>query len=652
MPGSHWSLRCGRGTGTPGRPGHADRRADRPPIAVSEPTVSHPYLFTTIEIALVLVGGTIWYFRNGVDERWSRGAEWRAWKRKMTAEDIVFDGDHYNTNAVGHPLGGTAYYQIARGNGLGPGASFIASFLGSTFWEYFVEIPEHPSLNDLILTPAGGAVIGETTYQLGRYLARSGTSLGHCAGAFVFSPVASINDRPICRVRPGALLPWAKLGLSIGVNRAVFDGNVVREELAVAMGSEIVTQRAYQRPGSGSVPVAPGQWSLLFADGRFAGNHLDGFWFHAQTVWGGRYDRNYHVGGDETDVPLAAPRPRGWGTMLGLGSSFDYRLRDLPRVHDRIASVGLGGPTFEFSARRSVLVRLSLSAQYAFAIVGSMAYRTRIRAGARPDHQDAAARQRVLLRARRGLRGHVERRSRPDRLHRRCPRGLVLVDQRGRSRSIDHSERPAVAGFAPLPDRRRCGRGPSSAPSASGARCRSTYMSAPASGPSSTSEPARFMATPAFGSRPPPIALRPSPVAHRPSPDRPDRSNRTRSALRPSRAPPFHRALLAGRGLFPARRLPFEIEMQPTRRKKHVSGRAPDRTRGAFRARARVARLMGVWAKREARAAGGEGAKREARAPSPSPQNSKPTRPVAFQVCIEVSFTDCPCISWSSNVAR
>ena len=61
--------------------------------------------------------------------------------------------------------------------------------------------------------------------------------------------------------------------------------------------------------------------------------------------------------------------------MLGLGSSFDYRLRDLPRVHDRIASVGLGGPMFEFSARAASLVRLSLSAQYAFAIVGSMAYR-------------------------------------------------------------------------------------------------------------------------------------------------------------------------------------------------------------------------------------------------------------------------------------
>ena len=89
-------------------------------------------------------------------------------------EDVTFDGDHFNTNALGHPMGGTAYYQIARGNGLGPGASFISSLLASTFWEYFVEIPEHPSLNDMILTPTAGAVIGEATYRLGRYFATSG----------------------------------------------------------------------------------------------------------------------------------------------------------------------------------------------------------------------------------------------------------------------------------------------------------------------------------------------------------------------------------------------------------------------------------------------------------------------------------------------
>jgi hypothetical protein len=344
--------------------------------AEERPVASHPYLFTALETALVLAGGTVWYFRNGVDERWDRATEWRAWRRKMMGEDIVFDPDHFNTNAVGHPVGGVAYYQIARGNGLGPGASFVSSFLASMFWEYFVEIPEHPSLNDLILTPGGGAVIGEATYQLGRYFANSGTSLGRCAGAFLFSPIASLNDPPVCRSRPGALLPRAKLGLSVGLNRAIFDGNAVRDELAVALGSSIVTHRAYERPGRGSEVVGAGQWSSLYGDARIGAGRIDGVWFHAQTVWGGRYDRHYRVTVGETDVPNGARRPRGWGMMLGLGSSFDYRLRDLPRVRDRVAALGLGGPVFELVARGSVVLRASLSVQYAFAIVGSMAYRT------------------------------------------------------------------------------------------------------------------------------------------------------------------------------------------------------------------------------------------------------------------------------------
>lgn len=65
--------------------------------------------------------------------------------------------------------------------------------------------------------------------------------------------------------------------------------------------------------------------------------------------------------------------------MIGLGSVFDYRLRDLPQVHDRIASVGILGPMFELSMRSDIYFRLQISMQYAFAIVGSMAYRENYR---------------------------------------------------------------------------------------------------------------------------------------------------------------------------------------------------------------------------------------------------------------------------------
>src|SRR5678809_998840 len=149
-------------------------------------------------------------------------------------------------------MGGTAYYQIARGNGLGPAGSFVTSVIASTFWEYFVEIPEHPSLNDLILTPTAGAVIGEATYRLGRYFAASGSDAAHCAGSFLFAPIAAINDRPLCRAQRVRPLPWAQLGVMAGVNRGVSSGETtVRDEMVVGGGRESVARQAYQRLVSG-----------------------------------------------------------------------------------------------------------------------------------------------------------------------------------------------------------------------------------------------------------------------------------------------------------------------------------------------------------------------------------------------------------------
>ena len=171
---------------------------------LDQPVVAHPYLYTLLETALGIGAGTVWYLRHGSDERWGRAMEWTSWRRKLfTTDEITFDGDHFNTNTVGHPFDGTAYYQIARGNGLSPAGAFVSAFIASTFWEYFVEIPENPSLNDLIITPTAGAVIGEATYRLGRYLAQSGPGVARCGGALLFAPVATLNEAPLCHRRPG-----------------------------------------------------------------------------------------------------------------------------------------------------------------------------------------------------------------------------------------------------------------------------------------------------------------------------------------------------------------------------------------------------------------------------------------------------------------
>ncbi len=112
---------------------------------LDQPIVAHPYLYTLLETALGIGAGTVWYLRHGSDERWGRAMQWTSWRRKLfTTDEITFDGDHFNTNSVGHPFDGTAYYQIARGNGLSPAGAFVSTVLASTFWEYFIEISREP----------------------------------------------------------------------------------------------------------------------------------------------------------------------------------------------------------------------------------------------------------------------------------------------------------------------------------------------------------------------------------------------------------------------------------------------------------------------------------------------------------------------------
>jgi hypothetical protein len=51
------------------------------------------------------------------------------------------------------------------------GESFLASFLSTVAWKYFGEWNQVHSINDLVMSPAAGWVIGEATYRVGRWFA-------------------------------------------------------------------------------------------------------------------------------------------------------------------------------------------------------------------------------------------------------------------------------------------------------------------------------------------------------------------------------------------------------------------------------------------------------------------------------------------------
>ncbi len=86
---------------------------------------------------------------------------------KKHAENIdkgpVWDNDHWAVNYIGHSLSGSFYYVWGRQAGLTWQESTILSALMSTFfWEYGWEaFTEVPSIQDLIINPLLGSLIGE-----------------------------------------------------------------------------------------------------------------------------------------------------------------------------------------------------------------------------------------------------------------------------------------------------------------------------------------------------------------------------------------------------------------------------------------------------------------------------------------------------------
>ena len=84
------------------------------------------------------------------------------WKLDVKAGP-VWDKDDWVINYIGHTYQGAAYYVVARHSGFDWKGAFLFSTICSTFmWEYgFESFAEVPSIQDLIVTPIAGSLLGE-----------------------------------------------------------------------------------------------------------------------------------------------------------------------------------------------------------------------------------------------------------------------------------------------------------------------------------------------------------------------------------------------------------------------------------------------------------------------------------------------------------
>lgn len=115
-------------------------------------------------------------------------------KRSFTTAP-VWDEDDWKINYVGHPVAGSMYYNSIRSQGATWIQSFGFAFFQSAFWEYVIEgTAEQPSIQDLIVTPVGGALLGEASHLATIKMRRKGFNWLEKITVTVINPFYVVNN--------------------------------------------------------------------------------------------------------------------------------------------------------------------------------------------------------------------------------------------------------------------------------------------------------------------------------------------------------------------------------------------------------------------------------------------------------------------------
>ncbi|HEY5966820.1 MAG TPA: DUF3943 domain-containing protein, partial [Chitinophagaceae bacterium] len=110
---------------------------------------------------------------TGWSPDWTQDA-WRNMKRSLSTSP-VWDDDDWQLNYIGHPVAGSYYYNSLRSQNASIFHSFLFATAQSFIWEFFIEATaEKPSIQDLIVTPIAGAILGESTHRLTMNMRRNG----------------------------------------------------------------------------------------------------------------------------------------------------------------------------------------------------------------------------------------------------------------------------------------------------------------------------------------------------------------------------------------------------------------------------------------------------------------------------------------------
>lgn len=287
------------------------------------------------------------YEFNAVDFNYE--ADWdNVRARFITLEAWYLDDNAYETNAWRHPVQGGVNYLFARSNGFSALESYAVSLTQSAVWELFGEYREDVSVNDIVVTPRAGSVLGETAWQLGLFFLRGERRwpyqvLGNVAtgGKGLLDWYDGKRSTP---PRVGALgLPTDvvhRFEASVAGGRWVVGGEG-KGMLRTAVSTELILIPGFDRPGNARRIYAAPAYSELRVEATRADDTMTDFRLAARVGITSWHRKRLHDG-------------RGYNLLFGIGSAYEYGQhvgadRTTRSTRDQIAMAHVGGGNLDLT---------------------------------------------------------------------------------------------------------------------------------------------------------------------------------------------------------------------------------------------------------------------------------------------------------------
>lgn len=335
------------------------------------------YLRASLEQVVLLGLGFTQYAANhdlnSVD--WDFTYTWTGLRDKLSPRGYSFDTNGFDTNFIRHPAAGTTYYWAARSNRLSILEALAAAFVSSTLWEYIGELRERASLNDILVTPLTGMVLGEMTLQLGAFFDRSCDLLSNRVLGALLGPIKTLHDAmdgatPLREARCdryGLSQRGAhhfELSVTAGVVGSVAGPRVPARALTrFELHTQVLALESYGSPGEGVLHFMDGNVSELRLSSSFADSDWNDFTLRATVMPLGLHYR------------AIGPDARGYELLFGLLLGTEYSVHRFgpwpgpARLRDRYFELDVPGVGLQYR-RLWGEVKLALEVQAHAVFVG------------------------------------------------------------------------------------------------------------------------------------------------------------------------------------------------------------------------------------------------------------------------------------------